>query len=113
MDADTPPSVESDNPIDDLDLSFGDKDVLIGTLLPLTVVYREYILDELQTNVVFNSQHLQIALLSDVECMENFHFQKEVLNQHHSTMYCHPKHTRQCACSATAHQQGHCDQCAI
>jgi hypothetical protein len=51
----------------------------MGPLVPLTVVCGEYLLDDLQTNVVFNSQHLQIALLSDVECMDDFCFRKEDL----------------------------------
>jgi hypothetical protein len=76
MDAEKLPSVESKNPIDDIDLSFREEDTfdLMGTLLPLMVVYREYLQDDLQTNVVFNSQHLRIALLSDVECVDNFCF---------------------------------------
>jgi hypothetical protein len=67
MDANTLPLLNLMIQLYDLDLFD-----LMGTLIPLTVVYREYILDDLQTNVVFNSQHLHIAHLSDVECMDNF-----------------------------------------
>jgi hypothetical protein len=40
MDLNTIPSVDSDDPTEDLDLTFGEEDMFdaIGTLLPLTVV---------------------------------------------------------------------------
>jgi hypothetical protein len=58
MDVDTLPSVESDDPIEDLD--FGEEELfdLIRDLLLMTVVYREYILADLQSNVQFNKRHL-------------------------------------------------------
>jgi hypothetical protein len=75
----TLPSVDSNDPIEDLDPTFGEEDAFdaINTLLPLTVVYGEYILADQQSNVEFNSQHLQLPLLSDVECVDDFQFRKE------------------------------------
>jgi hypothetical protein len=64
MDINTLPSVELDDPIEDLDFGEETSFDLIRELLPLTVVYREYILANLQSNVEFNTQHLQIDQLS-------------------------------------------------
>jgi hypothetical protein len=88
MDLSTLPSVDSDDPIEDLDPTFGEEEDVFGeedkfdainTLLPLMVVYGEYIVTDLQSNVEFNSQHLRITLLSDVECVDDFRFRKEYL----------------------------------
>jgi hypothetical protein len=75
MDVNTLPSVESDDPIED----FGEEEPfdLIRDLLLMTVSYGEYILEDLQANVQFNTQHLRIDLLSEVECMGDFRFRKE------------------------------------
>jgi hypothetical protein len=55
MDVDTLPSVESDDPIEDLDFGEETSFDLIGELLPMTMVYGEYILANLQSNVEFNT----------------------------------------------------------
>jgi hypothetical protein len=67
------------HPINDLDFGEETSFDLIRELLPMTAVYREYILANLQSNVEFNTQHLQIDQLSEVECVNNFQFRKEVL----------------------------------
>jgi hypothetical protein len=46
----------------------------------MTVAYGEYILEDLQSNVQFNTQHLQIDLLSEFKCVEDFRFRKEELS---------------------------------
>jgi hypothetical protein len=76
MDVNTLSSIESNDPIDDLDLSFGEEETfdLMGTTLPLTVVYGEYVLTDLQSNMDFNVLHLQIAHLSDIESINHFRF---------------------------------------
>jgi hypothetical protein len=81
MDVDTLPSVESDDLIEDLDFGEETSFDLIRELLPLTVVYREYILLDLQSNVEFNTWHLQLNQLSEVECIDNFQFRKEDLTE--------------------------------
>jgi hypothetical protein len=58
MVVDTLPSVESDDPIEDLDFGEETSFDLIRELLPMTVVYGEYILADLQSNVEFNTRHL-------------------------------------------------------
>jgi hypothetical protein len=58
MDVTTLPSVESDDPIKDLDFGEETSFDLIRELLPVMVVYREYILADLKSNVEFNTQHL-------------------------------------------------------
>jgi hypothetical protein len=72
MDVDSLPSVDSNDPIEDLD--FGEEELfdLIRDLIWMTVVYGEFILEDLQSNVQFNTQHLQIHHLSEVKCVDDF-----------------------------------------
>jgi hypothetical protein len=72
MDVDTLPSVESNDPIEDLDFGEEEPFDLIRDLLLMTVSYGEYFLENLQSNVQFNTQHLRIDLLSEVECVADF-----------------------------------------
>jgi DDE superfamily endonuclease len=78
MDVDDP--IEDLVPIEDLDFREEEPFDLIGDLLLMMVVYGEYILEDLQSNVQFNTQHLRIDLLSEVKCVDSFQFRKEDLS---------------------------------
>jgi hypothetical protein len=80
MDVDTLPSVESNDPIEDLDFAEEEPFDLIWDLLLVTVVYGEYFLEDLQSNVQFNTWHLRIDLFSEVKCVDDFRFRKEDLS---------------------------------
>jgi hypothetical protein len=62
----TLPSVESEDPIEDLDFVDGEPFDSVGELLQMTVFHGEYILEDLQLNVQFSKQHLRIDLLSEL-----------------------------------------------
>jgi hypothetical protein len=80
MDVNSLSSVDSDDPIEDLDFGEDEPVDLIGDLISMTVVYGEFILEDLQSNVQFNTRHLQIHHLSEVKCVDDFRFRKEDLS---------------------------------
>jgi hypothetical protein len=82
MDLDSLPSLEVDyDLIDNNDVLDGMEETfdVMETLIPLMITYSQFVLQDLESHVEFNMQHLRIDDLSEVECVDDFQFQKEDL----------------------------------
>jgi hypothetical protein len=82
MDVESLDSIDMDNdPIEipdlvfDTDNAFDELDVMFAA----TTAYGQYILQDLESNIDFTKPPLRVANLSDVECVDNFHFHKDDL----------------------------------
>jgi hypothetical protein len=84
MDTNSLPSLEVDNDlIDDSDVLDGMEETFdpMETLILITITYRKFLLQDLESIVEFNMQHLHIDNLSKVECVNDFQFRKEDLRE--------------------------------